>query len=158
MPRYDTDDYDQLKTSMKIERDMLDEEIISQPSSFFHASEGCALASSRRDMLKHKLEVTVAELDKDVRDAMTTEGEKITEAQVKAQVAREPDFHAAYKKYLTACLEADRWEALRNAYRQRADMLRSLVQLHQVGYFGEITGSSQRRDARERLDRQSPRG
>ncbi len=153
MPKYDQKFYDELRDGMRINRNALDEEAITQPNSFFHASEGCVLAESRRDKKKHDLEVIVAELDKDVRDSMTAEGEKITEALVKAQIAREQDFHRAHEEYLDACLEADLWEALRNAYRQRADMLKSLITLYQSGYFGEVTGAPERREARSRFDR-----
>ena len=150
--KYDEDDYKALQVGLKIDRDALDEESIVQPNNFYHASEGHVTALSRRDRLKHDLEVTVAELDKDVREAMVSEGEKVTEAQVKAQITREGDYHKAQRSYLNACLEADRWEALRNAYRQRADMLKGLIQLYQAGYFGEVVGSAERRDARSRFD------
>lgn len=150
--QYDNETYRQLRDGLKIDRDVLDEEVISQPNEYFHASEGHVLAAARRDRKKHDLEVEVAKLDKDVRDFMAVSGERATEASVKAQINREPDFHRAHTAYLEACLEADRWEAMRNAYRQRADMLRSLVQLHQTGYFGEVTGASERRYSRERFD------
>lgn len=150
--KYDEDAYDRLQGELRIDRDALDEESVRQPNSFFHASEGHAYALSRRDKSKQSLEVTVAELDRDVRDAMVTEGEKVTEALVKAQIIREQDYHRAHGIYLDACLEADRWEALRNAYRQRADALRGLIQLYQSGYFGEVTGAGERREARSRLD------
>lgn len=150
--KYDADTYEDLQSRIKIDRGMLDEEVIAQASNYFHVSEGYAMAVSRRDAQKHNLEVQVAELDRDVRDSMVSEGEKVTEALVKAQITREPDFHRSHSAYLSACLEADRWEALRNAYRQRADMLKSLVQLHQSGYFGEVTGAAERQDAISRRD------
>ena len=152
MPKYDDAAFTSLKDSMRIDRDALDEELIRQSSHFYHASEGCVYATSRRDGVKHDLEVLVAELDKDVRDAMVTNGDKVTEALVKAQIVREQDYHRQHQVYLDACLVADRWEALRNAYRQRADMLKSLVTLLQAGYFGDVTGSAERRAARGRFD------
>jgi len=149
--KYDTVAYEKLKQDLRIDRDALDEECITQPHSYFHASEAHVLALSRRDQLKHGLEVTVAELDKDIRDAMAANGEKMTEALVKAQITREQDYQRAHQNYLNSCLEADKWEALKNAYRGRADMLKSLVGLFQSGYFGEVTGSAERREARERV-------
>jgi hypothetical protein len=156
--KYSNDTYETLKEGLRIDRDRLDEELIVQPHNFYHVSEGHVQALSRRDKLKHDLDVTVAELDKDVRDAMVAENEKVTEAQVKAQITREQDYHRAQRSYLDACLEADRWEALKNAYRQRADMLKSLIQLVQSSYFGEVTGSSERREARSRFDERRVRG
>ncbi len=146
--KYDDETFQSLKDDLKIDRDALDTESIEQPSRFFHASEGHVFAISRRDHQKQKLEIEIAELDKDVRDAMVAEGEKITEMQVKHQITREQDYQRAYSVYLNACLEADKWEALKNAYRQRADMLKGLIQLHQSGYFGEVTGAAERKDSR----------
>lgn len=150
--KYDTADYEALKKGLLIDRNALDEEAIVQPNNFYHASEGHVAAKSRRDKKQHDLEVTIAELDKDVRDAMISEREKVTEAQVKAQITRERDYHAAQKAVLEASFEADKWDALKNAYRQRADMLKGLIQLFQAGYFGEVTGSAERREARGRFD------
>lgn len=152
MPRYNSDEYIDLQQDLRIDKDDLDVEAIIQPSRFHHAGEGHAYAVSRRDKAKHDLEVTTAVLDKDVRDQMSSDGEKITEALVKAQVVREQEYQRAYREYLAACLDADRWEALKNAYRHRADMVKGLIQLYQIGYFGEVTGAAERRDARNRFD------
>lgn len=149
---YDRQDFIDLQKGLKINRFALDEEAITQPNNFFHVSEGKVIAISRRDQAKHDLEVVTAELDKDVRDQMQSDGEKITEALVKAQVIREKKYQDAYRSYLSSCFSADRWEALQNAYRQRADMLKGLIQLHQSGYYGEITGATERREARARFD------
>ena len=152
MSKRDDRDLDQLKSELLIERDSLDEEAIRQPNSYFHVSENFVFAAARRDKAKHDLEVVVAELDRDVRDAMQTDGDKITEALVKAQITREQDYQRAYGAYLDSCLEADRWEALRNAYRQRAEMLKGLIQLYQSNYFGEVTGAAERSAARGRFN------
>lgn len=152
--RYDEDDHRRLLQDLAINKEMLDEEAICQPQNYFHACEGYAFAVSRRDKRKHELEIEIATLDRDVRDAAEAEGVKITEPQVKHQISREPDYDRRHRAWLSACLEADRWQALQNAYRQRADMLRGLIQLHQTGYFGEVTGAGQRGEARSRvLDR-----
>lgn len=151
MPR--EHDFDELAARLRIDRDALDEELLHQPHDFFHVAEAHAMAKSRRDKAKHDLEVEIATLDKDVRDTMISNDEKVTETTVKMQITREDDFHQAQKVYLKACFEADKWDALQNAFRQRADALRSLVQLHNAGYFGEITGASERKEAQGRFDR-----
>lgn len=114
---YDDETYRDLRAGIKINRMKLDEEVIAQPNAFFHASEGATLASARRDKAKYDLEVAIAELDKDVRDSMIADGEKVTETQVKAQITREHDYHRAHQKLLDADLAVGKWQALQHAYR-----------------------------------------
>jgi hypothetical protein len=45
---------------------------------------------------------------------------------------------------------ADKFEAIKEAYKQRAYMLREVATLRATDYFGEIVGSSERRNATER--------
>lgn len=149
--KYDRDAYADLRAAIKIDRERLDDELIANSHNFHHAGEGFAYAKSRRDAAEAALERVKAELDNEVRERMVADEEKYTETQIKQIILRETEFKDAHKKYLAACLEADSWEALRNSYRQRADMLKSLVQLYTTGYFGELTGASERREARERL-------
>ena len=156
--KYDQTAYDHLVKELNIERNALDEEAVVQPNNSFHASEGHVYAIARRDAAKHDMDIRLAELDRDVRDSMVAEDGKITEALVKAQISREPDYDRVHRTYLAACLEAGRWEALKYAYRQRGDMIKGLIQLHQSGYFGEVTGAAERRGAIERVgERRRPR-
>ncbi len=150
--KYDEKAYDQLRVGLAIDKASLDEEAIRQPNDFFHASEGYAIAVSRRDGRKHELEITIAQIDRDIRDNADSEGEKLTEALIRNRVTSDSEHQRAYHEYLDACLVADRWQALQNAYRQRADMLRSLIQMYLTGHFGEVTGSAERTGARERFN------
>jgi hypothetical protein len=148
--RYNDEDYNELKRDLSINRDLLDEEVIKQPNGFFHASEGFSFAAARRDKKKYDVDLLASRLDRDIRDEASSEGYKITEAQIKHRITSEAEYDRVYQDYLDLSLLADRWEHLKNAYRMRADMLRALVQLHQTGYFGEVTGSAERRSAKDR--------
>ena len=149
--RYDEETYNELLRDLAIDKHRLDDETIRQPGLFFHASEGCAFAMARRDKKERDLKITMAELDRGIRDNAQSDGVKITEAYVNQQILREDDYSAAHSAFLDARLEADKWEALKNSFRQRADMLRALVQLYSTNYFGEVTGSSDRAAARQRV-------
>jgi hypothetical protein len=151
--KYDEEALQDLQEGLRIDRDRLDEENISQPNGYFHASEGYAFAVSRRDKKKHDLEVTIAELDKEIRDSCAVNGDKITEAGVEKEIKREQKYHRAVQEHLNAALIANRWEALKEAYKQRSYVFGNLATLHASGYFGEVTGSGERRNARERFDR-----
>ena len=149
---YDEQTYNELSKKIRINRDFLDAEIIEQPNLFFHASEGFVHAVAKRDKSNHSLEVEIAELDKDIREQMIADGERVTEDKVAQQIKREQDYHRFYKEHLDASLVANRWSSLKESYRQRADMLKSLVQLHISGYFGEVTGSAERKGAHDRFN------
>lgn len=155
MIAYDEEAYETLRAGIRIDRDILGDELIRNAQDFHHAGEGFAMATGRRDQAKSKLEKTMAEVDNDIRDNAAAEDEKLTEALIKQRVTKDQDYQRAMKVYLSACLEADRWEILRNSYRQRAEMLKALVQLHMAGYFGEVTGSAERREALHRYDRET---
>lgn len=153
--KYDREAYAELRKGIAINRDMLDEELIANAQSFHHAGEGFAFAKSRRDTLEARLARLHAELDNDIRENMVSQNEKFTETQIKQKILQEKDYRKLHDDFLSACREADSWEGLRNSFRQRADMLKALVQLHVTGYFGEMTGASERRDARERFGERS---
>lgn len=151
--KYDQETYDELTDGLRIDRDALDVELIQQANAFFHASEGAAYAESIRDRKKLELDKVVAELDQDIRDNMVSDGERITEGKVTQQIQREQD-------YLRAALELNKsshnmksWESLKNAYRMRAEMLKSLVSLNNSNYYGEVTGAAERQISRERFQR-----
>jgi|SRR6185312_678220 len=154
MPRSltsDTDDFKVLRSELQINRDRLDEELVAHPHNFWHVGEAHARAIDVRDTAKFMLERTAAELDKDIRDNAVADGEKITEPQVKAQLIREPDYHKAQRDYLAACLDADRWKALLESYRQRGDVLRGMIQLANMRNYSDSFAPTERRDARERV-------
>lgn len=151
--QYNAETYNELSAGLRVDRDKLDYENLNNAQDFFHASEGFVLTVSRRDKKKFELDITKAEVDKDIREQMAADEEKITEAKVGAELHRDQKYQRAYKEYLDACLTADRWEALKNSYRMRADALRNLTQLYAANYFGETAGAADRRESRDRLQR-----
>lgn len=151
--KYDEDSYNDLQNSIRIDRDMLDVELVQQANLFFHASEGAAYAESIKDKKKATIDKVFAELDYDIRENMNSDGERITEEKVKQQINRELDYQNAVFDYNNSIHNYRKWETLKNAYRMRADMLKSLVTLNNSNYFGEVTGATERRDSVERLRR-----
>jgi hypothetical protein len=151
--KYDDETYKLLSDGLAIDRDILDIELIQQANSFFHASEGAAFAQSIRDKKKLALDKVVAELDNDIRDNMTSDGEKVTEGKVTQQINREQDYLSASMDHNKSIHNLKNWEALKDAYRMRADMLKALVSLNNSNFYGEVTGAGERQISRERLRR-----
>jgi len=155
-PEEDDEDEDSL-TSLRNElaiaagsAEDLDTELIRQAQLYGHVGTLYAFAVATRDKKKHDLEVLEAQLDRDVRDQLATDNEKVTENKVEAGIKLEPSHQRAYRDYLDACRLTAEWEALKDAYKQRSYMLREIVNLRVTDYFGEAVGSSERRDARGR--------
>lgn len=142
--KYDDETYTELKDGLKIDRDNLDTELIQQANSFFHASEGAAFAESIKDKKKLDIDKVFAELDRDIRDSMISDGERVTEDKVKQEINREPDYLTALSAHNYSSREYRKWESLKNAYRMRAEMLKSLVTLYNANYYGEVTGVAER--------------
>jgi hypothetical protein len=151
--KYNDETYEELKAGLSVDRDALDIELIKQPNLFFHASEGTAYAESIRDRKALEIDKVFAELDLDVRDNMTSDGERITEDKVKQQINREDDYHRVLNDHRISNHEFRKWESLKNAYRMRAEMLKSLVSLHNSNYFGEVTGMAEKKTSLERFRR-----
>jgi hypothetical protein len=149
----DEDSLDTLRGELSIvagTADDLDTELIRQAQLYGHVGTLYAFAVATRDKKKHDLEVLEAKLDRDVRDQLESDGERVTENKVEAAIKLEPSHQRAYGEYLDARHYADEWEALKDAYRQRSYMLREIVNLRVTDYFGEAVGSSERKEARDR--------
>lgn len=141
----------ELKDGLKIDVNNLDIELVDQPNRFFHAGQQYSLAVSRRDRKDTELDILKAVLDKEIREDADANGDKITEAQIKAAIQRDKEHRQLTKQYLDAKQEAEEWQSLRDSYQQRSYVLKDLVALHISGYFGDVTGARERKDARDRV-------
>lgn len=144
---YDRETYDELRKGRKFDKFALDNAWVEQSNLFYHASEGQTLAIALRDRAEHEMKVAVARIELEVRDQMVADGEKLTEATVKAKIRTDPEYGSVHVAYIRACEEANRWISLVNTMRQRADALKGLTALHNAGYYGERSGVAERSEA-----------
>jgi len=128
----------ELKEQLAIDKSVLDDEVIRQPVLFYAISEAMTDAIAVRDAAKEDLATTDAELDKVVRMQMAGL-EKYTEAMVKNAVQIHPRHKKAFNAYLDAKSDADKLEALKDAFKQRSYMLRDLVSLYSANYFEDAS-------------------
>jgi len=153
MLKPDEDALDQVKDYLKIRASdpvELDNELVWQAQTFGHVGVLFAMATAEKDKKKHDLDVLEAQLDRDIRDQLVTNGERVTEDKVKAGIKLEQVHQRAYDDYLQARFMADKWEAVKEAYKQRAYMLREIATLRSTDYFGEAVGAGERQEARQR--------
>jgi hypothetical protein len=124
-----TETLDGLRGQLTIDPDDLHSGLVQQPDLFYNVSESFAAAVSRRDEQKLVLEELTAELDQLVRKGAAEREEKTTEASIHNRLRGMPKIQTAERAFLKARLDADMWQALKEAFQQRSFMLRELVSL-----------------------------
>jgi len=120
---------------LKIDRHALDAELVQQPQLFWQVSEAHVNAVSRRDAQKEIVERTRAGCSLAIRGRALEEGRKTTEGCIEAEMSMDQEVIDVTDAYLSMCAEADRLHALKEAFNQRAYVLRDLAGLFVAGYF-----------------------
>lgn len=136
---------DQMQANLAIERDSLEQACMKQPDYLYEVAEQVALHRSRRDAAKKELEEKEASLYIELRHAAAVSEERVTEAEIKAQMTTRRE-HGVLTNALAEANELlSRWEVLKEAFSQRSYMLRELVQLYLARYYGDPARSAENR-------------
>jgi len=125
-----------LEQQMIIDKDGLDECLVQQPVLYSKVSQEYAVAVSRRDEQKDRVKQVEAHLSLQFRQDTLVKGEKATEKTIEAMVLTSDERTRAVAKYNASTLELEMWQALKEAYQQRAYALKDLAGLYVAGYFG----------------------
>src|SRR5687768_2434473 len=130
---------------LEIDKDVLDEEWMSQPSLFFRYAAKEAKADNEVDEAKAELEVTEAELDKAIREDPQDYGilDKCTETAIKNAIKQHKDYQNALEAHHTAKYKAGLLGAMVKALDQRKKALEKLVDLHGQSYFAQPQASDE---------------
>lgn len=139
--------HDELKEALRINKNDLDFELMTQASQFHRAAEQWTLAVSLRDESKDAQKAAYATIDANIRKAIEDEGgKKPPENAIDGQVRTDPAYLLACDNQQKATARAQRWEILKDAWGQRSYMLRDLVQLYCSEYYvkSTIEGDEQR--------------
>lgn len=142
---------DEYSGYLQIDKLNLDTCLIEQCSVYYNVGVAFANALSERDYAKAELERVKAETDKIVRLQMTTENERITEAQVANRILEDAEYRASNSNYLEWKMIADKWQALKDSFGQRAYALRDLCQLWISNYYADSAVQVETSEARDRL-------
>lgn len=136
---------DRLQRELSIEQDSLERACIKQPDLLYQVAEQIALHRSRRDAVKKKLEEKEAVLYLELRRAAAVSEERVTEAEIKAQMTTKREHQVLTDKLAEANELLSRWEVLKEAFSQRSYMLRELVALYLARYYGDPARSAENR-------------
>lgn len=134
---------------LQIDKNALDTICQEQPELFYRISEKFVEALSERDAAKDLLTKTEAGESLDIRIALEKNGEKVTEGKVSQMVQDSTNYQAAQSVYLKAKNRMEIWCAVKDAFLQRAQMIKILCDLHGQGYFSTASVSSKSVQERE---------
>lgn len=133
-----------LEKGLAIDEHALNEGVVAQPELFYKVSQQLALQISLRDDAKHTLEVVEAEVDQTIRLVHRKEETKVTENEIRANVATHRDTLAATKELSKYNRRVGELSALKEAFNQRNFMLKGLIDLYIGNYYGNVEGHESR--------------
>lgn len=125
-------DYAYFERQLEIDKDHLDDALVGQPSLMAKVGAIYAEVVSIRDGLKDQFERSKAFAEIDVRERTN---EHMNEGEIKARATLDPRRRKAAEKYARACGEAERWDNMQSAFRDRGYALKTLAELWSFGYF-----------------------
>ena len=127
--------YQNRRKGLKVDKFDLDNEVAKQPTLFNRVADSYAEAISFRDEAKEAIDTEDAKAELEIRTRLEDDGEKTTEAKVKALVQLSKRHQDAFAHFVLMVKQALQWEGLKEAFRQRSSGLRDLVNLHATSYF-----------------------
>lgn len=151
----DIESYDKL---VEIDPDRLDKECLRLPTQVLHHAEAAAQAKFDLDESKSKLEVVEADFRRQVRDKPGHfRLDKVTEGAINEVVVMLPDYQKAVARVNRAKHNLEIHQAVLTALEHKKRSLTLLVELHGIGYFGEVKPSPRAREAVENITRKRVR-
>ena len=138
------------RSNLRIDKHALDREVCEQPEKSLNAGQEAARLASVRDFAKDRMKVVAAERALAIREELTAEGGRVTEAQIDARLTTDSERIDAHHEYIRAERDAAMAEAERDAWKERGYMLKSLGDLYAAGYWANASLAGDRRAAEER--------
>lgn len=139
---------------IQIDEYNLDQEWKRQPALVVKYGEALADAKREADMAKEQLDLTIAEVDTDIR-ANLGEGKKPTESALANMVTMHADVQSDKQAHIEAKHRVALLSAACSAFDNRRAALENLVKLHGMGYFAEPNADI---TARSTLDEATTKG
>jgi len=138
------------KKLLNIDRNLLEEECSRHTTYFSEVAENYTDAVSRRDELKEEKDFINAK-----QFLIAKGGEKISDLVATSRAEVSDEYKNVVKLYLKSRKEADEWSAMKEAWQQRASMLKYLSELYISGYFSISvrTPNSEYETIKQRLEK-----
>lgn len=136
---------------LAIDKNHLDDECLEQPAKYLYWAEKLVDAEDEKEKLKRKKDVVYAEAEERVRIEADLNGDKITEAKVKAKVILDSEVEQIETEYTAACKKAKLMSVAVEAFHQRKKSIEQLVQLYGLGYYSQPNGGTKEKAAKAKV-------
>lgn len=148
---------EEFESRLRINENSLDRELVEHAELYWHVSKGRNLAFSLRDSQKKLVDEVEGRAASRIRKKAVADGTKITEAKVAERVPRDEELKAAQERLIELNREANDWDSLREAIKQRGYMLTALVEMVVAGHFAKnaVRGESATKISDAAYDRNS---
>lgn len=131
--------FDELEAALAIDKFNLDDDIVQQPELYRIVSQRYESEVSKRDAAKQALTEIEANTDAEIRNAAAKHNERVTENDIKSQVAVHREVLAAKQDLHILNQSVGQLKGLEKAYDHRMKALDLLVRLHGSQYFSTPT-------------------
>lgn len=125
---------------LKIDQNNLSMEMAMQASNYLYVAEQAVKAEAVYDTTEYSHDVTVAEVDGEIRTKAAAEGRKITEKQIEAEVTLNDKVRLSAVRMIKAKAEKGMLRAHREAWFSRKDMLIQMA-IKERNEIDAITGT-----------------
>lgn len=129
---------------LKLDKEQLDNVCQEQPEIFYRVARMYTDMLNLKDGLKEDLEQVEAKVANQLRSDLEKLSKKVTETQINQLIYLSEKRQKAFEQYLQAKQEADTWGVLKDAFLQRANMIKVLADLHGQNYFNSSCVSSKK--------------
>lgn len=120
---------------LRLDKHALDEAIAEQADLYYLVAERHVLARDAAETAKAELDTRDSSEALRLRAEAERAGAKITEGRISEQVLTSAAHSVATGELSLARLQSEKWAALRDAFGQRASMIKVLAELYVAGYF-----------------------
>lgn len=126
-----------LEQDLMIEVLKIEEEVTKQPALYHYYGEKWVDACKLRDAVKIEVEEVYAQRESFYRRKLSKKSDKVTEAMIKAKVYQDELYKKVQEKYLDIKYEAEQLGIIKEALKQKKDMIE--VYAHLVtSSFGKL--------------------
>ena len=131
-----------VKAHIRVNRHRLDEELELQGEFAYWIGHMVAQKDGQVDSFADEVKRTEARLSAEARERL----DKPTEKEIEAWVRRQPERITAFEQLQVAKVDAGRWAAAAEGWKQRSYALKSLAALYSSDYWAQrtttVTGAS----------------
>ena len=140
---------------LSIDKYKLDQECVTHSALYYRYSELVANAKNQVGVLQDNLKLIMGEVNIAIRNKLTKDEIKITEALVNAEVEKSQKVSDAREELREAELNLARLQAGVSAFEHRKSQLDNLVKLYCSGYFSTPNTSGKKDSINEQVAREA---